>query len=1026
MITETIASTAVNTLRLDALGLSSAQLTTRWADAAVSFDESTLRLSTEGLWHAMASGSLHWRPFGAPELTDVAGNPLGGSAKAVIRLHPQTHLRLARLYARRFEERDDGRSIRPVPWAIAFHEPVMPVDLRTGTDENDPPAKPDNARVGRELRDGSDWTLRRSISFHDARGLIIDPVAVACAWRDLLQIWNALLPQGESASDLTGTAGGTLGQIHGLARGRRVHFVDLHGGPYVAPPAGGLQIGSSGAVRTTGPHEWPDGQTISRVGADPSHLRWGFATHGVLAADPLPVPPLPASSAGSPAPALGRDFFRVAAVDLAKHLVGHRGDGTLDGIPAPDDHTRSEPDPEVRDTESIDLLVEGQAVLGAMQAARTGRTPVVAAPIVATDFDLPLDAVQRWPETPAMPSSAVPEAWDPAEASRIRTEWDAYFIGTTVDVELRLPAGIAPRGAHVRVFPRAFIEGPALAESPSARRGDGAATIVGDGELRLVLRNPLNVPDGRQPTSARLRFDVVVVPRPAGVPSRARLIGGLVAEIASGGSDITPPAPTRSLADVPAGQRGESRAPVFGLPPTAPATGDLARLLQAFSESEPREAPRFPTMARNDAVLAARTAAEPAVWDAVLSNGWIAERSKRAQVRLGNPGNPAGPEERVIGVRANGGRLAYDLGRATLRRTRHLVPRIGDLAGDALGIPAAGTGTFAGAALQTIAPRCENPELSAYPDPAGLPDDWAGLVGAIGSLIPDLAGLARTIPAPPVGERWVAEVKREAMAAKRGRRDAQWALRWQIGHARRLIYVETMLLSASAEGSTGAHGWDLVQAIGDRLAAAPDLRVVLSLPREIPFGPGYEGWAKYFYDARMSAVSALVSRARNRVVVFHPVGFPGRPEIHRGNVVVVDDVWAMVGSSTLSRRGLTFDGGLDLSLLDRRLKDGVSLELRELRRRLMARTLGKSPPRAGETPDPGWVRLAQMSASFELFREVLDHGGEGLIQPLWPGPSEVLAQGRAIADPEGRDFDADVLAGALLSAALSTLGGERV
>src|SRR6266487_913970 len=47
-----------------------------------------------------------------------------------------------------------------------------------------------------------------------------------------------------------------------------------------------------------------------------------------------------------------------------------------------------------------------------------------------------------------------------------------------------------------------------------------------------------------------------------------------------------------------------------------------------------------------------------------------------------------------------------------------------------------------------------------------------------------------------------------------------------------------------------------------------------------------------------------------RVVAFHPVGFPGRPSRLESSVVIVDDVWAMVGSSTFRRRGLTFDGGI--------------------------------------------------------------------------------------------------------------------
>lgn len=1036
MITRDIATRAVGLKGLETLGLASAELASRWASDTVVFDAESLRLTTTSTWRAMASGTLHWRPFDAPELSDAGGGALTG-ALAVLRLHPQVHLRLARLYALRYDGRDDGRSTRPVPLSVVFHEPVLPPDVAVATPD-DPPPKPFSARVGDELEDtGVGWRLRGAISFHDEHGLIIDPVAIAATWRDLLLAWPKLLRDGDAESDLqpvpAGSPGG-LGAIAQAATGRVVHFVDLHGAPLVAPATGGLRIGQSAGgtpVTGAGPMPWPDATAIRSQDTGATPLRWGFATHGELRAIALDIPAFPATNApaGSPAPALGRDFLRVAVVHLERHLAGNRGADEIEGVPGADAHTRAEEAPAVRDSESLELLVDGQAVLGAMQTARTGRPVALAvSPIVETDFDLPPNASDRWPAFPPVPPGVEAGAWDPARAAEIRTAWSARFIGAGNDVELVLPEGIAPREAHVRVFPRELVEGT-LADGPSARRDHGAAVVVGEGDVRIVLRDPLDLGAEPRPSGARLRFDVVVVPRPAGSPPRARLFGGLVVDIGTGGSDVTPPAPVRSLADVPAARRGESRAPVLGLPPAAPATGDLNVVLQALSEAEPREAPRFPTMARHDAVLAARTSpsdGSAAVWDAVLSTGWIAERSVRGDARLGNPGNPAGPEEHVAGVRAQGGHLAHDLGRAALRRTRHLVPRLADLEDDALALPAAGTGTFAAALLQTIAPVCEHPELIAIPDPAGLPGTWDALVTALQGILPGLASrLPSAAPAPPAGDRWVAEVKREAMAAKRGRRDAQWALRWQIAHARRLIYVESILFGHTAEGDA-VHAWDLVAALEERLGAAPDLRVIVATPRELPFGPGYEGWAQRFYEARSAAIASLAAAAPGRVLALHPIGFPGRPEIVRGSVVIVDDVWALIGTSTLSRRGLTFDGGLDVSLLDRRLTGGVSQQIRDLRRRLMARMLGRAAPAAGATPDPGWVRLAQMRSAFDLVAETLALGGEGKIAPLWPGPSDILAQSPAIADPEGRDFDDALTALAALAAALSALGPERI
>ena len=89
---------------------------------------------------------------------------------------------------------------------------------------------------------------------------------------------------------------------------------------------------------------------------------------------------------------------------------------------------------------------------------------------------------------------------------------------------------------------------------------------------------------------------------------------------------------------------------------------------------------------------------------------------------------------------------------------------------------------------------------------------------------------------------------------------------------------------------SGNHEVDLVALLRTRLQAAQDLRVIIATPKRIPFGPGYESFAQYFHFARNDAVALLHSVAPKRVAAYHPVGFPGRPEVIRGTVAVVDDV----------------------------------------------------------------------------------------------------------------------------------------
>jgi hypothetical protein len=332
--------------------------------------------------------------------------------------------------------------------------------------------------------------------------------------------------------------------------------------------------------------------------------------------------------------------------------------------------------------------------------------------------------------------------------------------------------------------------------------------------------------------------------------------------------------------------------------------------------------------------------------------------------------------------------------------------------------------------LQNVAETVESPELSLLPSAIvqDLPDDWDELMAAIGDLLPgSLSSLPGQVPVPGAGDRWVAEVKREAMAARHGRRDTQWSLRWALSRARTLVYVESALLGPTGASDGGAHAVDLVALLRARLQAEPDLRVVVVQPKRVPFGPGYESFAQRFHLLRNAAVATLQAAAPRRVIAYQPVGFPGRPEVRRGTLAVVDDVWALVGTSTVSRRGLTFDGSVDVAFVDRSLRDGVSAGVQDLRRAAMARTLGVGPPAAGsgDTPDPRWVRLAQPRSAFTLLAETLERGGDGQIQPLWPGlpEAELPALDAAIADPDGRGFPVVL---ELFAAVLSDLGPDRV
>jgi hypothetical protein len=1016
VINPALATGAFNTGGLDAMGQASGQLAALWAEGTSSYDQiaMTLTLSEPARWKAMAGGLLFWRAFGASELTDAAGEFLTGVV-GVVRFHPQSVLRIQRLAGVRFDGRTDGSAVRPIPYYAAIRDGRAPDEMSSMV-ESDPPLAPADASVGTALTHGR-------LTFHDELGLIIDPVAVACMFRDLMQGFPALRnPSAGQPGDLTGGTGGSIKNICDLAAGRRLHIVNLFGGPWSdRPGAVGLRFGS-GPRLTAGPHDWPDGQTLNATASNGGDLRFGFSPEGTLGTAALSPPDFPGTVV--PAPVLGREFFRVVAVDLALHLSGNRTATAIEEVPRADPATVLEPSPAVRDGDTLDILVDGQAAMGAVtEVALLPGFRLAVSPTIATDVLLPASRADRWPAVPA--PTETPEPLDADRSRRARSDVTGTYVGSGPDVALSWPAGSLPAEAHVRVFPR-VDPGPAivpLAELDFSRRGDGASGIAKAAGLTLLVKDPYRVGTGAPPAEPALRFDLLVVTR-AGVV-RGRLFGGLEVSVGTGGIAPTEPPASNALSALPQTQQGISPSPRLGLAPTAPATGtDL--LLADLAEVAPRQSPRYRTMARTETVIAGHDGGSPGGWRSVLTSGFLNGRSVRDSARLGNPGNPAGPEDHSPGIHVTG-QLALDLARAALRRTHQLVDRVQELNEGRWNATPAGSGTVAGAILQNVAQKVESPELDLLEESLvhALPDNWSNLIANIQPFLPSsLNPLVSAVPAPDAADRWVQEVRREAFAAKHGRRDSQWSWRWAISHARRFIYLETSLLSATAAG-TNPHEVDLIPLLRNRLTSAPELRVVIAIPKRIPFGPGYESFAQRFHLARNEVVASLQPVAPKRVVIYHPIGFPGRPEVIRGTIGVVDDVWALLGSSTFSRRGLTFDGSIDLVLLDRVIKRGVSETVRNFRKHAMARTLGLAPPVPGETASAGWVRLAQQRSAFELVREIVERGGDGLIEPLWSGlpEAELPAVDRDLADPEGREFSTN--AGAFAEI-LAGLGQDRV
>lgn len=1001
---------------LAALGLAVPALATGWAastpsagqldDLAMTLTLDSVRAPFKGMLGAEASPRRWYGPDGTP----VAGPVV------VLRLHPDAALKLEALTANLL---GTTAVTRPLPAAMVVHGVTPSADTGINSLEAGEPV-PDA---------GGD----HAVSFHDDRGLPIDPLSVASLFLALQTRFPALAFGEDTQPGLTGAGG-----LDGIARhAERVRFqvVDLHGRVYKpSRPAASLKTilnGSATDLDASGMGDWQADMTIGRASGDQAsddatpRLFWGFSRNATLGRTALPRPAAPDGVT------LANQFFRITAVDLDWHLLGNRSNGTVDGVRGDDGKIPGYALPVVRPfVPGAKYLVDAQDALGACGEiladfppadATASRVLLCSAAIDNTLALPPAPGVPgHWPAFPPGPATTLPPTVDPSAA--ISGTW-ASNAGPA-DAIVTLPADAVPAGTHLRIYPRRFQVIRAIGQRPSFLRGDGGSTIAVAGTpSSVLLANPFGLsPTESRPDPAMLTVDVVAVGRDG-----KRRIASMV-EIALGPDAPFTPASFGGTAfmQTPAitaltdafGSTSIAPAGLFGIEeaaPTGPAPADPVDVARALASetTRPRSGPRLPSQGRFETVLAvgSATAAAPRLaWKAVLTGARWSEESRCAQPELGDPGNPPGPDVFATGIQVSG-QLAQDLALHALKRAQPIfpLPATPGWVAETLGEdwrPApldADTATVSGAMLETIAPIVDSPELSQLPASV-LDTSLQGLLGAAANLFGATAPTWSPADEAPLRSR----IQREATTARVGQRDALWSLLRAIGQARGFIYIESPQFARTGDSADGGTP-DLVKALGDALDANPALQVMIAVPRVPDFATTttkYEPFVRAALAQRKSAIESLTGPHRTRVAAFHPIGFPGRTTFIRSTTVVVDDVYAFVGTSHLRRRGMTFDGGADVATVDRNLDaTGASAAIRAFRQQVMASRLGVPAPTSVEATSAFWARLATGHGAFGLLEDLLSAGGLGRCQAVWAGPTDtdVIPASDARSDPIGTD-----------------------
>jgi hypothetical protein len=1020
VLTPARAANDLQTKGLDVLGLTVPNLSPVWAGGAPgAYDPAALTLQVTGL-RAPFRGI---REFTATpvDYSGVDGKPLAGPA-AVMRMHPEAERRLVRLVEARLGATP---AIHPVPASLVVRGVTIPATVPV----------PEWFFCG----DVVDTPGTVTLSFHDNRGLPICPIAVAWLFAELLT-WRPALYVANGAAQAVGDPGG-LTAIKALATGTRVHVIDPHGWGYV-PTRDIVRLKvTDGAnaqvapVTDSGLVDLAAGQGLGRSAADDTAdganrpLRWGFATTGTLARTRLVPPALPAGVT------LTRQFLRVMAVDLDWHLRGNRNAAPVAGIPADDQTTPAFLLPAVRDpVPNFAYLPDAQEVGGVAAAmvagfgAQASLFAAVASPIIDDTAAVPPSGGPsgHWPAFPAFASpQPISPATQPVKGLVATRRAAADGANADRDVIVTIAAGNVPDGAHVRVFPRRFQAIAAIGDIPSFIRPDGGAAIAQTGAAtKVLLVNAFGLGLGDVfPNPPNLALDMVVTDR----NGRRKMFSQVTILVAPGPESATGipanfgGAPVLGAAGLKGvldglGMRGVAASPLFGVPRTVPLPspgGSAVSFARAMaSETQPRQGPRLPTMMRFDSVLAigsAAAAGTPLAWSAVLSGVRFTSEMRSFRPDLGNPGNPAGADVHATGIRCDGF-LARDLALHAVKRAQPIIPLGGTTSGWVVATggnnwnppPADTTGTVAAVMLETVAAICDTPELSI----GAIPEPQAG--DTVQALI-DSAASALGVPTVTVNvtnaNEIVRRVQREIVTAKHGQRDALWALRRAFGQARELIYIESPGLARTARpaGPPAPHEIDLIDVIRAQLVANPRLKVILCTPRLPDFDASRQGWARTAFAHRKQAVLDLTAAAQARVAAFHPIGFPGRASPMRSTTVIVDDAWCLTGTSHLRRRGMTFDGGVDVVSLDRAIARGYSASIARFRQTLMAEKLGVDVPSTVAAATALWVRLARPESAFGAVAELLTEGGLGRIAPIWAGPTDtsVLPQTDNVADPDG-------------------------
>jgi hypothetical protein len=413
----------------------------------------------------------------------------------------------------------------------------------------------------------------------------------------------------------------------------------------------------------------------------------------------------------------------------------------------------------------------------------------------------------------------------------------------------------------------------------------------------------------------------------------------------------------------PGGARVELTQPAFVSQPDGDAASQLmpngadrttrTGLGAPIGDSQP-----YPGMERLDCVVTALNAGLNTGAAAILAAPALRRFHETGRHQDGHPGAPAGIEVHGTGVSLNGpaARLVAEFTRPRIART---APALVSAATDPnanSSPPDPGGAAIWAAALKTVAANVEGDSglgqkvidknyqfNQPYDGQASAIKPWFDnnvMTPVIGTPLPSVAAAQQ-----PLACR---AMDRLARAAGFGCVEGAVSLMSAFSRAEDFVYIETPAIDDLPIGDPN----DQIAVWGALKQRANDvarLRVIVCIP--IGLMPGYPNTFKLVRDSLLlDAIAALQTIMGDRLAVFSPGAGAGRSLRFASTSVVVDDAYALTGTTHLWRRGLAFDSSLAAAVLDEALTDGRPTDVRAFRRALVGGALGLAAARVPDDP----------------------------------------------------------------------------